>query len=202
MTEASDEAGDPPPGIDRPLLDGPHPAEIFALLFDTHARPLQRYLARRAGSDAAHDLVSETFLVALNHRHRYDPARATARAWLYGIATNLLRNHLRSEIRGLRATARAVGGSGDDPGHDAAVAGRVDAEAAVQRLAAGLAALPAADRDVLLLTSWGGLDSNEVAAALDIPVGTVRSRLHRVRRKLRVFDPHSTVDAREGGRDD
>lgn len=199
MTEASGDAEDQPAGLDRPQLDGPHPAETFAVLFDRHARTLHRYLARRFGADIGHDLVSETFLAALNQRHRYDPARATARAWLYGIATNLLRNHLRSEVRGLRATARAVNRSTDPPGHDATVAERVDAQASVRLLAAGLAALSAPDRDVLLLTSWGGLDSTEVAEALDIPVGTVRSRLHRIRRKLRAFDPHRTHDGTEGG---
>ena len=53
------------------------------------------------------------------------------------------------------------------------------------RLAGALAQLSEADRDVLLLTSWAGLDSNEVADVLGIPVGTVRSRLHRVRKLLR-----------------
>jgi RNA polymerase sigma factor (sigma-70 family) len=198
MTEAPDE---PCGGVDRPQLDGPRPAEIFAVLFDRHARPLHRYLARRVGGDIANDLVSETFLVALNHRHRYDPALATARAWLFGIATNLLRTHVRSEVRGLRATARAAAAA-DSPGHDTAVADRVDAQARVRRLAAALAELSTSDRDVLLLTSWAGFDSTEVAAALDIPVGTVRSRLHRVRRKLRAVDPHRTHDTTDGGSDD
>lgn len=182
MTEHPDEP--PQVGRDRPVLDGPYPAEVFAMLFDQHAKPLHRYLARRVGVDSANDLVSETFLVALSQRDRYEPARATARSWLYGIATNLLRRQARQEVRGLRATAR----SGDreaEPGHDAQVADRVDAQASIRRLASGLAELSDADRDVLLLMSWAGLDSTEIAAALDIPVGTVRSRLHRVRRKLR-----------------
>lgn len=197
MTEASGDAEDPPAGLDRPQLDGPHPAEIFAVLFDRHARPLHRYLARRVGSEIAHDLVSETFLVALNQRHVYQPERGTVRAWLYGIATNLLRNHLRSEVRGLRATARAAGLDDGQPGHDSTVAAQVDTQSSARRLAAGIAGLAPADRDVLLLASWGGLEPTEIAAALDIPAGTVRSRLHRARRKLRAFNPHRT----EGGSD-
>ena len=59
------------------------------------------------------------------------------------------------------------------------VADRVDADARVRALAAALAKLAGPDLDVLLLTSWAGLDSTEMAEALDIPVGTVRSRLHR-----------------------
>ncbi|SFQ50920.1 Sigma-70 region 2 [Amycolatopsis arida] len=94
----------------RPDLTGPHPGGVFGRLFGRHARPLHRYLARRIG-DVADDLVTETFLVALQTRERYDPARGTARSWLYGIATNLLRRHVRQEVRGLRAATRAAGGT-------------------------------------------------------------------------------------------
>lgn len=178
---------------DRPDLSGAHPRQAFGRLFDLHARPLHRYLARRAG-EVADDLVAETFLVALQIRNEYDPARGTARAWLYGIATNLLRRHVRQEVRGLRATARVLGTT-DDEGHANRVADRIDAETQTRRLAGALAELDVGDRDVLLLTSWAGLNSNEVAEALDIPVGTVRSRLHRVRRRLRA----EAADHREDG---
>jgi RNA polymerase sigma-70 factor (ECF subfamily) len=180
MTEQDDEAlrGD------RPYLGGPDPGAEFGRLFDAYARPLHRYLARRVGPDTAHDLVSETFMVALNARHGYDPRRGVVRSWLYGIATNLLRRHVRTEVRGLHATARTAGHH-QEPGHESRVAERVDAEVAAARLAGALAELADGDRDVLLLTSWAGLDSNEVADALGIPVGTVRSRLHRVRKSLR-----------------
>jgi RNA polymerase sigma-70 factor (ECF subfamily) len=167
-------------------------------LFDAYARPLHRYLARRVGVETAHDLVSETFMVALNARHGYDPRRAVVRSWLYGIATNLLRRHVRTEVRGLRATARAAG-HGQEPGHESRVAERVDAAVAAGRLAGALAELADGDRDVLLLISWAGLDSTEVAEALGIPVGTVRSRLHRVRKWLRANAPQeSIVDSEEG----
>ena len=195
MTERVEPDGNgPPAGHDRPDLGGARPAEIFGRLFDEHAVPLHRYLARRVGADIAHDLVSETFLVALQQRHGYDPARAGVRSWLYGIATNLLRRHVRQEVRGLAAHTRASGLDHHDS-HDVRVAERVDAAAAARRLAAGLAALSPADRDVLLLASWAGLDQAEIAEALAIPPGTVRSRLHRVRRRLRAgIPPGSTVD--------
>jgi RNA polymerase sigma factor (sigma-70 family) len=123
------------------------------------------------------------------------------RSWLYGIATNLLRRHVRQELRGLRATARAAGRETvRDSGHDSRVAERVDAQAMAGRLAAALAELSEGDRDVLLLTSWAGLDSNEVAGALGIPVGTVRSRLHRVRTWLRANAPgHALTEEDDRG---
>lgn len=169
---------------DRPDLSGPDPSRAFGHLFDRHARPLHRYLARRVG-DLADDLVGETFLVALQTRAAYRPERGTARSWLYGIATNLLRRHIRQEVRGLHAAARAAGSTAGGEDHENRVAAQVDAEARTRLLADALAELDAGDRDVLLLTSWAGLDTNEVAEALGIPPGTVRSRLHRVRRRLR-----------------
>src|SRR5262245_47545714 len=125
MTEPGDEAV--PVDRDRPYLGGPDPAVEFGRLFDAYARALHRYLARRVGAETAHDRVSETFLVALNQRHGYDPRRGAVRSWLYGIATNLLRRHVREEVRALRATARAAGLGTAEPGHDGRVADRVDA---------------------------------------------------------------------------
>jgi RNA polymerase sigma-70 factor (ECF subfamily) len=189
-----------PADKDRPYLGGPEvDATQFGRLFDVYARPLHRYLARRVGQETAHDLVSETFLVALNQRHSYDPRRGAVRSWLYGIATNLLRRQVRQEVRALQATARSAGfGPGQEAGHEARVAERLDASAMAVRLAGALAQLSEGDRDVLLLTSWAGLDSTEVADALDIPVGTVRSRLHRVRKWLRANAPKATNGEESG----
>jgi RNA polymerase sigma-70 factor (ECF subfamily) len=179
-----------PADKDRPFLGGPEPAVEFGRLFDVYARPLHRYLTRRVGADNAHDLVSETFLVALNQRHSYDPHRGAVRSWLYGIATNLLRRHVRQELRFLQATARSVGHTPEsEASHETRVADRLDAATMAARLAGALTSLSEGDRDVLLLTSWAGLDSTEVAEALNIPVGTVRSRLHRVRKWLRTNAP-------------
>ncbi|QKV73018.1 RNA polymerase sigma factor [Amycolatopsis sp. Hca4] len=173
--------------LDRPDLAARDPREIFARLFDEYAPPLRGYLAGRVGVHVADDLVAETFVVALRRRASYDPERAPVRGWLYGIATNLLRNHVRQEVRGFQLTARA--GVEDRPAenHDAAVAGRVDAAARLRVLAAELAALSEQDRDVLLLTSWAGLEPAEVAEALGVPASTVRSRLHRVRHRLQAL---------------
>lgn len=174
------------PGEDRPELDGQDAGVEFGRLFDTYAASLHRYLARRVGAEHAHDLVSETFLTAFKQRQSYDPATAAVRGWLYGIATNLARRHVRQEIRGLRATARVDGRTAAyQPSHDGSVADRVDAQTMARRIAPAIADLSDGDRDVLLLTSWAELSTVEVADALGVPVGTVRSRLHRIRRQLR-----------------
>lgn len=169
-----------------PDLAGAGAAPAFGRLFDEHYGPLHRYLARRVGEHAAEDLAAETFLVAYQKRYDFRPECAPIRSWLYGIATNLLRRQARTEVRRYRATARAAGReAGVTLGHDAAVSAMVDAQAVARELAAGLARLSPGDRDVLLLISWARLDHAEVAAALGIPLGTVRSRLHRVRTALR-----------------
>lgn len=176
----------PPPdesdaAIIEASLRGP---ERFAEIFDRHAAHIQRYLARRLGRQVADDLVAETFLVAFGQRTRYDLARAQARPWLYGIATNLARQHVRAELREYRLRA-AVGPEPDPDGHADRVAAQVTAAAMHRLLATALADLAAGDREVLLLIAWEGLTYDEVAEALTIPTGTVRSRLHRARRVLR-----------------
>jgi RNA polymerase sigma factor (sigma-70 family) len=162
--------------------------ETFAVLYDRHAAALHRYVARRLGEGAADDLVAETFLAAFRNRSRFDPAARDARPWLYGIASNLIGKHTRSELRMLRAYAR----TGTDPvltqsavTLDDGVAARVDSSAAARELARALATLSAGDRQVLLLIAWADLSYAEAATALAIPVGTVRSRLNRARGKLR-----------------
>jgi len=194
MKDDHEQAGSRAP--DRPDLGGPDPAPVFGMLFDAHAAPLQRYLARRVGTETAHDLVAETFLVALRRRETYRPDAGTARAWLYGIATNLLRHHVRTETRALNATARlAAADQVVSAGHDGRVVERVDAQSRAAQLAGALAELSVADRDTLLLVSWAGLDPGEVAEALGIPAGTVRSRLHRIRRWLRANAPEITTES-------
>lgn len=179
---------------DRPSLDTGDPSDAFARLFDAHARSLHRYLARRTDSSVADDLVAETFLVAFDQRATYRPEWGTVRSWLYGIATNLLRRHARTELRSLRATARmARADEHHVENHESRVVEALDARARTRALAARLTELTTADRDTLLLSAWAGLEYAEIAEALGIPVGTVRSRLHRVRRVLRGGETTSGV---------
>jgi RNA polymerase sigma-70 factor (ECF subfamily) len=161
-----------------------HEPEAFEILFRRHAGHIQRYVVRRLGADAADDLVAETFLLAFRQRDRYDMTRADARPWLYGIASSLIGSHRKAEVRQYRALARTGTDPVTEPFTDR-VDAAVSASAAHRRLAAALAALPAAHRDTLLLVAWGDLSYDEAAAALGIPAGTVRSRLSRARSRLR-----------------
>jgi RNA polymerase sigma factor (sigma-70 family) len=179
---ASEGIGEPSDAelIERSLRE----PEAFAVLFDRYVAHIHYYVARRLGTAAADDLVAETFLVAFRRRRTYDLHRPQARPWLYGIATTLIARQRRHEQRLYRALARTGVDPLPEPIADQVVR-RVAAQGQQRLLAAALAGLAQGDREVLLLVAWGGLSYQEVAEALQVPVGTVRSRLHRARRKVR-----------------
>jgi RNA polymerase sigma factor (sigma-70 family) len=188
-TRSSVGSGAAPPGSpsadERLLADSLHEPERFSGLFDRYAPVVHGYLSRRVGA-LADDLLSETFLLAFRGRDGYDPARGPVRAWLFGIATNLVRRHARDEERRYRAFGRAAAALDPTANEfDTSTASRVDAQALRADLAAVLADLAEPDRDVLLLWAYLQLPYSEIAAALDVPVGTVRSRLHRARGVVR-----------------
>jgi RNA polymerase sigma-70 factor (ECF subfamily) len=161
-----------------------HEPERFAEVFDSYYAEIHGFATRRLGRSLADDVAAETFLIAFHRRGRFDVTRPDARPWLYGIASNLISRHRRTEVRQYRAMARAGLAQVAD-GHAERVAGRIDAEALRGRLAAALAEVADRDRDVLLLVAWAQLSCEEAARALGIPAGTARSRLHRARRKTR-----------------
>jgi RNA polymerase sigma-70 factor (ECF subfamily) len=159
-------------------------ADAFAVLYERYAAQLHQYAYRRVGREVAEDVVAETFLAAFRARGRYDASRPDARPWLFGILTKELARHHRTEKARYRTLARA----GQDPVEETfadQVEQYVSAQAQRGPLGAALAGLPARDRDVLLLIAWADFSYAEAAQAMSIPVGTVRSRLNRARRKLR-----------------
>jgi RNA polymerase sigma factor (sigma-70 family) len=162
-----------------------HPT-IFGEVFERNFDAVRAYLARRLDASAADDLASEAFLRAFRDRARYDPSRGSVRAWLFGITNNLLRQHWRTEERGLRALARAsVLSVNDMEWAGEGVEARVDAGAIAARLVDALTAMPREYREVLLLHAWADLTPAEISQALSLPAGTVRSRLSRARAAVR-----------------
>jgi len=144
----------------------------FEELFEDHFDAIYGYLARRVGPDLARDLAAETFTRGYAARRRFDPRRGEPRAWLFGIAHNLLRRHYRDEERRLHAFARV------EVRRDEAVADEAP-------VAEALSVLSREERDVLLLFAWADLSYEQIAEALALPVGTVRSRLNRARTRMR-----------------
>lgn len=166
--------------------------DAFVEVVRRHETAIHAYLARRTGRQAADDLLAEVWLRAFAARSGYDTTYGDARPWLYGIARNVLREHRRTcsgdELPALDEL-------GNDP-WDGVDERLVFAERARAMMAA-VRALPAAEREVLLLVGWEQLTPAEAAKVLGIPQGTARSRLYRARAALRRM--LSERDADEAG---
>jgi len=163
--------------IEKSLTD----PEAFVRVFERHFILVHRFLQARAGRSAADDLAAETFEIAFRRRSGYDSSYVDARPWLFGIALNLARDAKRREERQQRAFLRLAPREGEldaDLEH-------AEANAATGAMSEALLAVSEEDRDLLLIFACAGLSYEECAAALSLPVGTVRSRLHRLRARLR-----------------
>lgn len=160
--------------------------DAFGLLFERHARAIYNYCFRRSGDwSLAEDLMSVTFLVAWRRRQQICIEAGSALPWLYGIATNVLRNQRRSLFRYRSALGRLPVERPDEPDFADDVGERLDDLSKMRELIHLLEKLPRHEQDVIALCSWSQLSYEEAACALDIPVGTVRSRLSRGRNRLR-----------------
>lgn len=163
----------------RRSVDAP---ELFEEIFARHYSAILRYARQRVGHSLGEDIASRTFVIAFERRNTYDPRRTSARPWLYGIATNLVRHHYRDEKTHLAALARMPI---DPEFDDVADPSRLDADRLRPALLAALADLRPGDRETFILFAVAELTYEEVAQSLGIPVGTVRSRIHRARHTLR-----------------
>jgi RNA polymerase sigma factor (sigma-70 family) len=148
-------------------------------LYERHHAAVHNYLRRRLGVDAADDLAAETFVRAFRARARYRPQSDSARPWLLGIAANPIGHRRRAEARALRALQRAA--AQPSRAHDG------PAEELDPRLIEALGHLSHRDREALLLFAWGELSYAEIAEALGVPIGTVRSRIHHARASLATY---------------
>lgn len=156
----------------------------FGLLYERHVRAIYNYLFRRCADwSLAEDLTSVVFLEAYRRRSSVEIDEGKVLPWLYGVATNVLRNQRRSLRRHAEALRRlpppepVLGIAGE-------AADRVDAERRMRSLLAALEALPESDREILALCVWTELSYEDAAVALGVPIGTVRSRLSRARKRL------------------
>lgn len=165
-------------------------------IFEIHLDAIYNYCYRRTGSwSAAEDLASMVFLEVWRTRHRAVELHGSPLPWLYGVATNVCRNHQRSLRRRAQAFSRLhLADTGSVRGADDVIE-ELDADRRLGRAIERLAALPQADQDVFVLVCWEELSYAEAAQALEIPIGTVRSRLARVRRILRLTDDLESSDA-------
>jgi RNA polymerase sigma factor (sigma-70 family) len=161
-----------------------HESQAFIQVFERHYDPVRRYLQRRVGIEAGEELAAGTFEVAFSRRSSFNPEYPSARPWLFGIATNLLRHHVRQE-RAKRSAFERIPVprmSESDPRLDA----RLAAISLEDPLREALRSLRIEDRDALCLFAVAELTYEEIGLALAIPIGTVRSRLNRARTRIRM----------------
>ncbi|MET8585281.1 RNA polymerase sigma factor [Streptomyces collinus] len=172
--------------------------EAFGSIFDEHARTVHRYAVRVTGNWAtAEDVVSLTFLEAWRLRGTVRPDGDGLLPWLLGIATNVLRNTTRAARRYQAALSRVPA---DDTAPDFAdeVVERLEDAGRLAAAQRALGRLRRGEREVFALCVWAGLDYAAAAEALDVPIGTVRSRLSRARRRLRqLTDEELAGESRE-----
>lgn len=157
----------------------------FGALFERHASAVYNYCFRRVGDWArAEDLMAATFLEAWRKRDEVRLTSDSLRPWLLGVATNLMRNDLRSSRRRLAALERVAAATATLPAFDEDVAARVDDERAMRELLRHLSRMTVDEQEVIALVLWSELSYEEASVALKVPVGTVKSRLSRARRRL------------------
>jgi RNA polymerase sigma-70 factor (ECF subfamily) len=170
--------------------------DAFAVFFRRHVRAVTGYALRVARNpDQVADLVSETFLVALEAAGRYRPETPTGLPWLLGIARRLWLDRIRRQARMLRLQQRAAGISPRYVGsEEEAVDAAIDAARQIPSVEAALARLPNGERDVFELVALHGLTPAEAAVALSVSPNAARLRLSRARKRLRVWLDETTPE--------
>ncbi len=181
--------------IDSDLLDlCVEDPSVFRHLYARHSGPVLRYVARRVGAGASEDLTAEVFVRAFRARAKCRCEYGSALPWLLGVANHVIVDHRRQERRRLQTLERLAA---EAP----ALVGHVDAPLAPE-LVHALGGLATKDRDTLLLVVWGELSYVEAATALDVPIGTVRSRIARARKRLAAaLGPRASAALTELGTD-
>lgn len=163
-----------------------HDPQAFESFYRTYVEDVLRFIARRVGDPhLAADLTADVFVAAIEAAPRYRAARGAPRAWLFGIARNVVSGERRRAFRERRAFARIEGRrllAEDDLER---LQERIDAARVARSLYQALLDLPESQLAVLELVVVDDLTVTEAAAALDLRVTTARVRLHRARAALR-----------------
>jgi len=161
-------------------------ADAFGELFERHHGLIYNFCFRRTGSwSTAEDLMAVVFLEAWRTRRVMQLHDGSLLPWLYAIATNVTRHQHRSTGRHQAALARVASRVTNVPDHADEIIDRISDEERMRQVLGAFTQLPQRERDVLELAAFASLDYAQIAAALGIPVGTVRSRLSRGRSRLR-----------------
>ena len=163
--------------------------EAFARLFNRYKTRIMTFIYNYVGSYArAEELFQETFIRLWRHRRRYDGARPL-RPWLYTIAANLCRDEARKMRyrRTLSIDAAREGWAPAErlPSPRPSPAKIAEEKESARNLGEALDSLPGENRTAIMLHQFHGLKYREIAETLNIPIGTVKSRIHSAVKQLR-----------------
>lgn len=162
----------------------------FEVLFERHYEAVHRFIGRQVGPDRTDDLAQDTFVEAWDHRDRYDQDRPNARPWLFGIAHNLVLAEYRRAGRQTVAYALVAASTEITVDVSSDVDDRLAAMSIRTLVRDAIFALPDTERASLILVAVGALSYADAAKELGVPVGTVKTRTMRAKRRIR-----QTLDA-------
>jgi RNA polymerase sigma-70 factor (ECF subfamily) len=169
------------------LMAASNDGAAFGELFERHTDAVYNHCFRRTGSwYMAEDLTSVVFLEAWRKRRHVAFHGESVLPWLFGVANNAIRNTTRSMRRHRRLLAKLPRPVAIPDQADEAIA-RVDDEQAIKAILGAFDRLTIHEQEVISVCDWSGLSYEEASLALEVPVGTVRSRLSRARNRLRAL---------------
>lgn len=168
--------------------------DVLEAFYREHVEAVQRFVARRVSDPhLAADLTADVFLEAIDAAVRYQPSLGTPRAWLFGVARNVLAMHVRRSVREARAVSRVQGRRLVSPDAIQRIVERIDAERDARQLLAALNDLDEGQRVVVELVAVDGLTPTEAATVLGLTPVAVRVRLHRARKRLAATRPATFI---------
>jgi RNA polymerase sigma factor (sigma-70 family) len=162
-----------------------HDGAAFSELFERHSKAVYNHCFRLTGSwSAAEDLTSVVFLQAWRRRNQVKLHGDSILPWLLAVANNVTRNSERS-VRRHRLLLAKLPRSDASSEFENGIGDRIDDERRMHWILMIASRLKAKEREIIALCDWSGVSYSEAATALNIPIGTVRSRLSRAREHLR-----------------
>jgi RNA polymerase sigma-70 factor (ECF subfamily) len=156
--------------------------QAFSTLFARYQRSIYRYGAYMCGREAADDVVQDTFLAVLRQQDRHDAPRTSLGGYLFGIARHVVIKRLAA--RGDASLAAPPADLEERPSPEPAVFDALIRAQSIDAVRAAIRSLPAAYRESIVLCELQEMPYADAADLMQVPIGTVRSRLHRARALL------------------
>ena len=161
--------------------------DAFAVLYRRYQAPLYRFALRMTGHLwAAEEIVQEVFMMVIREPKKFDPSRGTLGGFLYGVARNRVMKHMERTLKDLPLAEKTDDGFSPDTlaSKDLTPVEWAELRERRAQVRAAVLDLPVEFREAIVLCELEEMSYEEAASALECPIGTIRSRLHRGRALL------------------